>query len=197
MERRAQKKDERKKFIGKYDLWTFFLVPGLTVCLASLESWFGTNLSAVCNSGGLRFCFAVWGVLTGIYYIKYAFYLFHLGDYRRLWGKSLVLGAGGFLIAAVFIPYEPELKPGAAFLHVALAFLSPILFVCALTVFLTYISRRSPKEFIRAWQLMWYLEGVALIVFLLSGFISSFLELFVVTGLCGYLRYLEQLLRSG
>ena len=188
---------KRRPFRGKYDGFTLFLVPGLTLCLASLESWFGTNLSVVCSSGGLRLGFALWGILAGVYYMRYTFYLFRLGNYRQGAGKGLLLIAGGFLIAAVLIPYEPDLNPGTAFLHVALAFLAPVLLAGALTLFLRFISCRSRKQFRRAWQLMWYLEGGALSVFLMAGFINSFLELYVVTGLCGYLRYLERLLRRG
>ena len=115
---------KRKLFRGKYDGFTLFLVPGLTLCLASLENWFGTNLSVVCSTGGLRLGFALWGILSGIYYMRYTFYLFRLGNYREGAGRGLVFTAGGFLIAAVLIPYEPDLKPQAAILHVALAFLA-------------------------------------------------------------------------
>ena len=177
---------KRRPFRGKYDGFTLFLVPGLTLCLASLESWFGTNLSVVCSSGGLRLGFALWGILAGVYYMRYTFYLFRLGNYRQGAGKGLVLTAGGFLIAAVLIPYEPDLNPGTAFLHVALAFLAPVLLAGALTLFLRFISCRSRKQFRRAWQLMWYLEGGALSVFLMAGFINSFLELYVVTGPVSY-----------
>ena len=48
------------------------------MCLASLENWFGTNLSVVCSTGGLRLGFALWGILSGIYYMRYTFYLFRL-----------------------------------------------------------------------------------------------------------------------
>lgn len=192
-----EQEKRRQRFRGKYDGFTLFLVPGLTLCLASLESWFGTNLSVVCSSGGLRLCFALWGILAGTYYICYTLYLFRLGNYRQGAAKGLVLAAGAFLMTAVLIPYKPDLNPKAAFLHVALAFLAPVLLAGALTLFLRFVSCRSRRQFRKAWQLMWYLEGGALSVFLTAGFINSFLELYVVTGLCGYLRYLERLLRSG
>ncbi len=91
-------KQEKKRqlFRGKYDGFTLFLVPGLTLCLASLENWFGTNLSVVCSTGGLRLGFALWGILSGIYYMRYTFYLFRLGNYREGAGRGLVFTAGGF-----------------------------------------------------------------------------------------------------
>ena len=112
---------ERDGFHGKYDFFTFCLVPGLTLWLASMESWFGTNLSVVCSRGGLRLGFALWGIVTGLYYGFYTFYLFRLGNYRKIVAKGLVLAAG---------------------------------------------------------------------------FINSFLELYVVSGLCGFMRYLERVLRK-
>lgn len=186
----------RGRFDGKYDFLTLCLVPGMTLWLASMESWFGTNLSVVCSRGGLRLGFAIWGIMTGVYYGFYTFYLFRLGDYRQPAARGLVLTAAGFLITAVLIPYEPELKPEAAYLHVVLAFLAPILLIWALTLFLLFVSRRSPNLFQGAWRMMWLLEAGAMAVFGLAGFINSFLELYVVSGLCGFLRYLEGLLKT-
>ena len=187
---------ERDGFHGKYDFFTFCLVPGLTLWLASMESWFGTNLSVVCSRGGLRLGFALWGIVTGLYYGFYTFYLFRLGNYRKMAAKGLVLAAGGFLIGAVLIPYEPAIRPKTARLHVALAFLAPVLLTLALTMFLRFISRRCRAEFRGAWRLMWTLEAGAAAVFGAAGFINSFLELYVVSGLCGFMRYLERVLRK-
>ena len=88
---KMKQEKKRQPFRGKYDGFTLFLVPGLTLCLASLENWFGTNLSVVCSTGGLRLGFALWGILAGVYYMRYTFYLFRLGNYRQGAGKGLVL----------------------------------------------------------------------------------------------------------
>ena len=37
------------RFKGKYDLFTIYLIPGVTIFLASLDSWTGTNLSVLGN----------------------------------------------------------------------------------------------------------------------------------------------------
>ena len=194
----AKKHRERYRgwFDGKYDFLTLCLVPGMTLWLASMESWFGTNLSVVCSQGGMRLGFAIWGITVGLYYGFYTFYLFRLGNYHRPAARGLVLAAAGFLITAVLIPYEPELKPEAAYLHVVLAFFAPILLIWALTLFLLFAGRRSPGIFQNAWRIMWILEAGAVVVFGLAGFINSFLELYAVSGLCGFLRYLEGLLKT-
>ena len=115
------------RFKGKYDLFTIYLVPGATVLLASLDSWTDTNLSVLGNLSGHKLLFAVWGIFTGIYYCIYVRYLFNIGRYRNIAGKSLVYTAAAFLLTAVMIPYTPEQYPLKAHLHVLLAFLSPIL----------------------------------------------------------------------
>ena len=40
------------RFKGKYDLFTIYLIPGVTIFLASLDSWTGTNLSVLGNRTG-------------------------------------------------------------------------------------------------------------------------------------------------
>lgn len=184
---------DRRKRLG-YDALTLCLVPGLTVCLASLDNWFNSNLSLVGNGAGGRLAFAAWGIAAGAYYICYALYLFRLGGYRGAAGRILAFAAGGFLVTAVFIPYLPEAEPQAAALHVLLAFFSPILFGLSLAVFLAYLSRGGGR-FGRAWAFMGLLAGGALILLWEAGFITSFLEIFLVAGLCVFLRYMEGALK--
>ena len=71
------------RFQGKYDLFTIYLIPGVTIFLASFDSWTGTNLSVLGNRTGNKLLFAVWGFATGIYYCVYVRYLFHIGRYRN------------------------------------------------------------------------------------------------------------------
>lgn len=184
---------DRRKRLG-YDALTLCLVPGLTVCLASFDNWFSSNLSLVGNGAGGRLIFGAWGLAAGAYYICYVLYLFRLGGYRGASGRGLAFAAGGFLVTAVFIPYLPETKPQAAALHVLLAFFSPILFALSLAVFLAYLSRGGGR-FGRAWILMGLLAGGAAVLLWEAGFITSFLEIFLVAGLCGFLRYMEGVLK--
>lgn len=110
------------RFQGKYDLFTIYLIPGVTIFLASFDSWTGTNLSVLGNRTGNKLLFAVWGFATGIYYCVYVRYLFHIGRYRNPGGRTLMYTAAAFLLMAVMIPYMPEKYPLKADLHVLLAF---------------------------------------------------------------------------
>ena len=184
------------RFKGKYDLFTIYLVPGATVLLASLDSWTDTNLSVLGNLSGHKLLFAVWGIFTGIYYCIYVRYLFNIGRYRNIAGKSLVSTAAAFLLTAVMIPYTPEQYPLKAHLHVLLAFLSPILLALGIVGFLRFLSSRDRPRYRQAWNIMWLMAACACLLLLRAGFITSILEVFLVIGLCGYLRYMERLLVS-
>lgn len=181
-----------RRFRGKYDFFTICFIPGATVLLASLDSWTGTNLSVL--GSGNKLLFALWGFSTGLYYCIYMFHLFHMGSYRNRGGKGLVVTAAAFFLTAVIIPYAPEQYPLKARLHVLLAFLSPILLTLGLVCFLHFLSARDRPRFWGAWCIMWILAVCSLALLFEAGFITSFLEVFLVVGLCGYLRYLEYLL---
>lgn len=182
------------RFKGKYDLLTIYLIPGATVFLASFDSWTHTNLSVLGNITGNKALFAIWGFATGIYYCVYIRYLFHIGRYRNPAGRRLLYTAAAFLFTAVMIPYMPEKYPVKADLHVLLAFFSPVLLSVSIIGFLRFLSSRDRMRYRRAWRLLWMMAGCAFLFLLEAGFITSFLEIFLVIGLCGYLRYMERLL---
>lgn len=184
------------RFQGKYDLFTIYLIPGVTIFLASFDSWTGTNLSVLGNRTGNKLLFAVWGFATGIYYCVYVRYLFHIGKYRNPEGRTLMYTAAVFLLMAVMIPYMPEEYPLKADIHVLLAFFSPVLLAFSIIGFLRFLSSRDRMRFRRAWGILWMMAACSVLFLLEAGFITSFLEIFIITGLCGYLRYMEQLLAT-
>jgi len=183
-----------RHFRGKYDLFTIYLVPGLTILLASLGNWFDTNLSVLGNTGGRRGLLILWGWITGLYYYRYMLYLFQLGRYRGAAGRWLLAAAGAFIMIAVVIPYLPEQEPELAALHVVLAFFSPLLLAAALVAFLRDLSMKNRRLFRETWGAMWGIAALALVLLLAAGFITSFLELFLVIGTCGFLRHVERML---
>lgn len=181
-------------FKGRYDLFTLYLIPGTTVLLASLDSWTGANLSVLGNRAGNKALFALWGFATGIYYCVYIRYLFYIGRYRNAAGRALVYTAAACLLTAVMIPYMPEQYPVKADLHVLLAFFSPVILGAGIIGFLRFLSSRDREKYRGAWRILWIMAACALLFLLEAGVITSLLEIFLVTGLCGYLRYMERLL---
>lgn len=167
-----------RHFRGKYDLFTIYLVPGLTIFLASLGNWFDTNLSVLGNTGGRRGLLMLWGWITGIYYYRYMLYLFQLGRYRGAAGRWLLAAAGIFIMTAVVIPYLPEQEPGEAALHVILAFFSPILLAAALVAFLRDLSVKNRRLFREAWGAMWGIAALSLVLLFAAGLSPAFWNCF-------------------
>lgn len=184
------------QFRGKYDFFTIYFIPGTTVLLASRDSWTDTNLSVLGNVTGHKFLFALWGFTTGIYYCRYILYLFRIGRYRSKAVKGIIYTAAAFLLTSVMLPYMPDKYPLKSWLHVMLAFFSPILLVMGIIGFLRFLSSKNRPRFRRAWSIMWLLTACAGLFFVRAGFITSLLELFIVIGLCAYLRYMERLLAN-
>lgn len=60
--------DSSGRFKGKYDFFTIYFIPGITVLLASHDSFTDTNLSVLGNTAGYQALFTLWGFTTGIYY---------------------------------------------------------------------------------------------------------------------------------
>lgn len=184
------------RFRGKYDLFTFCLIPGTTLFLASLGDIWDTNLSVLGNQEGHQLLFALWGAGTGLYYCAYIRHLFRLGDYSEKKGRWMVGAAALCFFLAVVTPYLPERYPLRSRVHVALAFSSPFLLAFGLAGFLIQAGRRDRAAFRKAWNLLGLLGGTACFFLLKEGFISSALEVFVILSFCGFLRYMEKLLQQ-
>ena len=185
------------KFRGKYDFCTFYLIPGLTILLASRGSWSDTNLSVLGSMLENKLFMAVWGLAVGSYCCAYMLYLFRIGRYRGDSARALMGFSAVFFFLSFIVPYMPKEYPLEAALHVFFAFFSTILFVAGLICFLRFVSRKDRAKFLRAWYVLWLLAGCALVFLALAGFITSFLEVFIVLSICGYLRYMERLLQPG
>ena len=171
---------------GKWDFFTFILVPGTTLRLASREGLLDSNLSVIGNQPDAALWFWGWGIFVGGYSFFYIKYLFHIGRYTARAGHFLLKMACVFLAAAVFLPYKP--------LEFLLAFLSPVLFMLALWDFLTKKIRSDRRIFFWLRLLLTELLAAALALWYASGFITSLLEVYVTAAFCGFLRLLERIL---
>lgn len=179
---------------GKWDFFTFILVPGTTLRLASREGLLDSNLSVIGNQPDAALWFWGWGIFVGGYSFFYIKYLFHIGRYTARAGHFLLKMACVFLASAVFLPYKPLEFPFASDLHVLLAFLSPVLFMLALWDFLTKKIRSDRRIFFWLRLLLTELLAAALVLWYASGFITSLLEVYVTAAFCGFLRLLERIL---
>ena len=185
------------RFQGKYDLFTIYLIPGVTIFLAPLTAGPVPTCLSWATAPATSCCLRCGGFATGIYYCVYVRYLFHIGRYRNPGGRTLMYTAAAFLLMAVMIPYMPEEYPLKADLHVLLAFF----FTCASGLQHHWLPPLSQlpcdrMRFRRAWGILWMMAACSVLFLLEAGLYHQFSEIFIITGLCGYLRYMEQLLAA-
>lgn len=179
---------------GKWNLVTFFAVPGATLWLACRENWLDSNLSVIGNRPGMELWLYAWGIFVSCYSFFYIKYLFSLGNYEGLKGWILLSAACIFLAVSVFIPYDPEHFPEASSFHVAGSFLFPVLLSFSLLSFLNEKIRSDSKTFLPLRRLFAVLGAAALILWYALGFITGLLEVYVTAAFCGYLGLLERIL---
>lgn len=163
------------------DLFACFLIPAYTLLFAGSVEWFGTNFSVIAVTGEDHYWgFVYWGVLAGGYFAvmltKLALIL------PRLWQRIavclLTLLACLALGYALAIPYLPDDFPGFASLHVVLAAGACVLLLLALLLVLLLLYRRGPERY-RPLLVRWGLiAGGSGLLFLLTGMVSSALEVF-------------------
>lgn len=163
------------------DLFACFLIPAYTLLFAGSVEWFGTNFSVIAVTGEDHYWgFVYWGVLAGGYFAvmltKLALIL------PRLWQRIavclLTLLACLALGYALAIPYLPDDFPGFASLHVVLAAGACVLLMLALLLVLLLLYRRGPERY-RPLLVRWGLiAGGSGLLFLLTGMVSSALEVF-------------------
>ena len=163
------------------DLFACFLIPAYTLLFAGSVEWLGTNFSVIAVTGKDHYWgFVYWGALAGGYFAvmltKLALIL------PRLWQRSavclLALLACLALGYALAIPYLPDDFPGFASLHVVLAAGACVLLMLALLLVLLSLYRDSPENY-RLLLVRWGLiVGGSGLLFLLSGMVSSALEVF-------------------
>lgn len=183
-----------RKFKGRYDFCTFYLVPGVTILLTSRGDLSETNLSVLGGMLENRLAVGLWGLLVGTYCCAYMLYLFRIGHYRHGIARVLMIVSAVLFFLSFMVPYVPEKYPAASSFHVLFAFCSTVLFSTGIACFLHSQSKKDRQKFWRAWYVLWLLTVCALLLFLCAGFITSFLEIFIVLSLCGFMRYMERLL---
>ena len=163
------------------DLFACFLIPAYTLLFAGSVQWFGTNFSVIAVTGPDHYRgFVYWAVLAGSYFFvmlsKLAFTL------PRRWERNLVrlltVCAVLSLAYAVAIPYLPEYFPKYAALHVALAAGACVLLMVDLQFIILVHRRRDPGRWAGVMRFCWFMVFGCGVLFLISGMVSTALEVF-------------------
>lgn len=158
------------------DLYACFLIPAYTLLFAGGEGWLNTNFSVRSVQGAGQYRgFVLWGVLVAGYVLVMMVRICRTLKRPAAVGTLTVLAALA-LGGALLLPYVPELLPGVAQAHVALACGACVLLMLALLLVLLRCRYR---------RLLWGWLTVAVVSGLLfgsAGKVSSALEIwFVIT----------------
>lgn len=175
----------------KYDIFTLFLIPFYTILLASVTEWTKSNLSVIGNYYNRKSAFFIWGILISFYFYGYISYLFRKVSYKKRAGKYFLFLSMLFVICSVTTPYLPNNFPIKAKFHIFFAFLSPILLACSLLCFLFYLNKIHKEKLKNLWILFIIIILISIFLLLWLGFVSSLLEIFVISSICIYLKLLD------
>ena len=176
------------------DLWSVFLIPAYTLLFAGSVEWFSTNFSVLAVAGaGCYRGFLVWGLLAGGYYLVMLTLLTRTLPRRNIRRRIYTLGWSGAVCLGLGLPlpYAPEFLPGISRLHVLLAFSACVLVMLALLVLTVALCRENKvyRPFLKGWGAIAAGCGV---LFVLSGIISTALEVFFTLSVTLFFRRLWQ-----
>ena len=173
-------------------LFSYVIIPFLTLHLARGTNYFSTNFSCIRSDEGRHLEFLLWCAVTGTY-----FFVSLTRLYRLLLpsdrGKQLpALSAGLFLLSALF-PYLPEEHPLLSLLHLSCAFAAAVLLLFCLFTLSLKSCGLCPSKGRKALGFL-----IASIVFCLgswfrSGIINTAMEVCLVLTACLMIRYFFRL----
>ena len=169
-----------------YGLFALLVIPVYTLDYACNASLLKASMSMIGGEQGKLAGLIVWGVLSAVFFLSFTNYLFMLTRYRNLRVKRLMWVACGLLMAAVFIPFLPEVLPVLSKLHEIFAMTSCILIVITLFIFSYSLQKYDRRIYVRA---MIYLTSAVLmsgVVIFLVG-VTSLLEVLFTIAMCVFL----------
>jgi len=162
----------------------YIVIPIYTLLFVYGTDWFSSNLSVIGSWPGRRTAFFFLGVVIGLYYYTVLKKLLcHLP--RRTWETCILHTALVLLLFAVAIPYLPDSVPFQAFLHVSSAFTASLLLGLCLYLVIWRLSSLSETVWhsLRPYRIsMAAITVISIFLLLISGIISSALEIFFITA---------------
>lgn len=186
-------KTEREHLL--LNLYSCYLLPAYTLLFAGNEEWFRTNFSVLAVSGSEYYCsFLIWAVVTAIYFGVILVLLTECLPGACRCGVLTLLGAA--LVSLTFgvpLPYLPERFPGLSKIHIFLCFATGVWMMAALLVIILGQYRKNRNRYASMLRRWWYAAAGSGILFLISGMVSSAMEIYFVLSAALLCRRLYQL----
>lgn len=177
------------------NLYSCYLLPAYTLLFAGYEEWFRTNFSVLAVSGSKYYrSFLIWAVVTAIYFGVLLILLTEYLSARCRWRVLTLLGAALVsLTIGVPLPYLPDRYPELSKLHIFLCFTTGVWMMAALLMIILGQRRRNRDRYAPILRQWWYIVLGSGILFLVSGMVSSAMEIYFVLSAALLCRRLYQL----
>lgn len=173
------------------NLFSWFIIPALTVMMPGKTSWIKSNFSVATSQPPGQFFLILWGSITGsFFFLLLKKTIGQASPFIRAEREMILTGLAVFLLfLSVLLPYTPEVRPLLSTVHVACAFISSALFYMILFLLDFKMYFLSPESFRTLTLALLSALPVCLFLFLLAGnMISSALEIFFTVFSCLWLR---------
>lgn len=186
------------------NLFTYLIIPLLTLDLASGYNWLTTNFSVIGSQWNRQTEFTLWGILVGGYYffcLQAVIGRLPIGKISKSRKHLLFVTTVLALVCLVFAittPYLPEITPFKSSLHVVFALAASAFLLIALYLTVWQLFRLCPKRYFYFFLGLILISIFCAILFLTVGIITSALEIFftlstgvLVNRLYGSVSYLS------
>ena len=177
------------------DLYSCYLLPAYTLLFAGREEWFRTNFSVLAVSGSeYYYGFLTWAVVTAIYFGVILILLTEDLSAVCRWCVLALLGTA--LVSLTFgvpLPYLPDRYPELSKLHIFLCFTTGVWMMAALLVIILGQRRRNRNRYACILRWWWYIVLGSGMLFLVSGMVSSAMEIYFVLSAALLCRRMYQL----
>ena len=157
----------------------YIIIPVYTILFAWGTNWFTLNFSVLGSLADRKNLFLLWGIIVGAYFYYVLKKIIRTLPRNK---KEMVFTTLALLLLglAVTIPYLPDSKPFHAVLHVFLSFAASISLIISLYLVIWKLTCMNQSVYRPYFFSLIIITVVSVILFFLTGIVSSALEIFFV-----------------
>lgn len=169
-----------------YGTMALFIIPVYTLLYACQGDLITENMSIVGGSMGGYRGLVFWGVISGLFYLGFALYLFVLTRFTNTRVRRMLFAGCAMLILTTILPFVPDVWPKAAQLHNFFAMAAPIVMILTMYFFVFHLAGYDRTVYRRALVSLNTMVLISALLLFFTG-TSGLLEVVVTVGMCGFL----------
>lgn len=167
----------------------YIIIPIYTLLFAWGTDWFTTNFSVLGNLYGRKNIFLLWGIIVGTYfYCVLKRVICNLPRNEK--EKAFSIAALFFLTFGVLTPYLPDAQPFQSVLHVVLSFMASFSLLICLYMVIWKLYCMNQAEYRPYLICMMGITMISAVLLLISGIVSTALEIFFILSCSALLQKL-------